>query len=252
MHSQDFDEFSRLLDDAYDLIGSGANKVISGGAKALFFNAMAPYSLDQFRAALSAHCLDKARGRFTPKPADIIEQIDGASANDGRPSADEAWAIALRSQDEADTVVWTAEIAEAFSLCSSVFPDEVGARMAFKDAYNRIVDRARQLRQPAAWTVSLGWDMSKREVVLQRATTAGLIAHEQVMQLLPNYTDGRQPQIEESPEGLRRLKEVMAQLRLKGIHEEEQQQDRATAERLKTAERKREIATQVQKHKVAV
>jgi hypothetical protein len=184
MHSRDFDEFSRLLDDAYDLIGSGQNKIISGGAKALFFNAMAPFSLDVFRAALSAHCLDKVRGRFTPKPADIIEQIEGSAANDGRLSADEAWAVALTSRDEADTVVWTQEMAEAFALCQSVFPDEVGARMAFKDAYNRLVAQARAASRPAAWGVSLGWDTRKRERSLTKALDAGLLDAPMVAGLL--------------------------------------------------------------------
>lgn len=177
MRTEDFDEFAQLLDDAYDLIGSGVNKVISGGAKSLFFAAMAPYSLAQFRAALSAHCLDKARGRFTPKPADIIEQIEASALNDGRPGAEEAWAIALTSRDEADTVVWTEECAAAFAVCKPVLAlgDEVGARMAFKDAYGRLVAEARAERRPAAWSVSEGWDVQRRDAVLVRAVTTGLL-----------------------------------------------------------------------------
>jgi Sec-independent protein translocase protein TatA len=184
MHSRDFDEFSLLLDDAYDLIGSGVNKVISGGAKALFFKAMAPYSLDVFRAALSAHCLDKVHGRFTPKPADIIKQIEGSAANDGRPSSDEAWAIALTSRDESDTVIWTQEIAEAFAICSPVFPDEVGARMAFKDAYTRLVGVARATPTPAQWRASLGWDAAKREAAIVKAGNCGLLCAPTVAALL--------------------------------------------------------------------
>jgi hypothetical protein len=177
MRADDFDDFAQLLDDAYDLIGSGSNKAISGGAKSLFFAAMASYSLAQFRAALSAHCLDRARGRFTPKPADIIEQIEASALNDGRPGAEEAWAIALTSRDEADTVVWTAECAAAFSVCGPVLGlgDEVGARMAFKDAYGRLVAAARADRRPAAWSVSAGWDTLRRNAALLRAVTAGLL-----------------------------------------------------------------------------
>jgi transcriptional regulator with XRE-family HTH domain len=43
-------------------------------------------------------------------PADMVECI---GANDGRPVLEEAWSIALRSVDEAETVGWTAEIAAA-------------------------------------------------------------------------------------------------------------------------------------------
>ena len=211
MHSRDFEEFSRLLDDAYDLIGSGQNKIISGGAKALFFNAMAPFSLDVFRAALSAHCLDKVRGRFTPKPADIIEQIEGRAANDGRLSADEAWAVALTSRDEADTVVWTQEMAEAFALCLPVFPDEVGARMAFKDAYNRLVTQARTASRPVEWGVSLGWDTRKRERSLTKALDAGLLQAPMVAGLL-SPPDGIAAADQAAHAQIEKIKKMMADM----------------------------------------
>lgn len=191
MQSSDYDDFAQLLDDAYDLIGVGANKVISGGAKSMFFAAMAPYSLTTVRAALAAHCVDKVRGRFTPKPADIIEQIEASALNDGRPGAEEAWAIALTSRDESDTVVWTAECAEAFSLAGPILAlgDEVGARMAFKEAYHRIVAQARAERRPACWSASMGWDQAKRTAVLGRAASAGLLPAPMAQALLPAPPD---------------------------------------------------------------
>lgn len=187
MRTDDFDEFAQLLDDAYDLIGSGANKVISGGAKSLFFAAMGPYSLAQFRAALSAHCLDKARGRFTPKPADIIEQIEASALNDGRPGAEEAWAIALTSLDEADTVIWSTECAEAFRIAKPVLDASgaISARKGFIEAYERLVGAARAARRPVEWVTSIGWDMGKRELALTRAVGAGVLPPPVVAALLP-------------------------------------------------------------------
>lgn len=187
MRENDFEEFAKLLDDAYDLIGSGANKAIGAGAKVLFFAAMAAYPLPTVRAALSAHCLDRVRGRFTPKPADLIEQIEISAASDNRPGAEEAWAIALTSQDENDTVVWTAETAEAFALSRPVLVmgDEVGARMAFKEAYTRIVTAARAARRPVQWIASPGWDIAKRPAVLARAVVAGLLPAPTAAALLP-------------------------------------------------------------------
>lgn len=187
MRNEDYDEFASLLDDAYDLIGSGANKVISAGAKAMFFKAMSKYSLATFRAALDAHCLDKTHGQFVPKPAHLIAQIDARTGGDGRPGADEAWAIALTGQDESETVVWTPEIAEAFGVCKPVLSmgDEVGARMAFKDAYNRIISQARNNRVPVRWLASVGWDVAKREAVLTKAAGSGLLPAPVVAALLP-------------------------------------------------------------------
>lgn len=245
MRSEDFDEFAQLLDDAYDLIGVGQNKIISGGAKSMFFAAMSKYPMEVVRAALSAHCLHKERGRFTPKPADLIEQIEGMTGGDGRPAADEAWAIALTSRDEADTVVWTAETAEAFAICSPVFPDEVGARMAFKEAYNRLVSAARMAGKPASWNASLGWDVKKREAALERAHVAGLLAAPAVQALLPNYSGAGAATQEGSPEGLKKVKEALAGLQDGWAKAAERRAAKAEARRQEEAKRKAEIAAQV-------
>ncbi|MBC7621826.1 MAG: hypothetical protein H7232_00385 [Aeromicrobium sp.] len=187
MFEKDYDEFAALLDDAYDLIGSGANKIIGPGAKSMFFVAMAKYPMSQVRAALSAHCLDRTRGRFTPKPADLIEQIEMAYENDGRPGPEEAWAIALTTVDEADTVVWTQEIAQAFGICRPVLESSgaISARKSFLEAYARLVTASRAACQPAQWSVSLGWDTARRSVVLAKAMTAGLLAAPTVAASLP-------------------------------------------------------------------
>lgn len=237
MREHDYDEFSALLDAAYDLIGVGQNKTISSGAKAMFFKAMGQYSIEQFRMGLNGHCMDKQRGRFTPKPADIIEQIDGATGGDGRPSDDEAWAIALTSQDEADTVIWTAEIAEAYGICQPVMStgDKVGARMAFKDAYNRIVAGHRQAGQPVKWVASLGWDLERRALVVEKAVTAGLLPAPMATALLPNYSADGQT-VTECPEGLKRVKEEMAKL------VEKRQEEIAGYEQERQAERNAELA----------
>jgi hypothetical protein len=187
MFEKDYDEFAALLDDAYDLIGSGANKIIGAGAKSMFFAAMAKYPMSAVRAALSAHCLDRTRGRFTPKPADLIEQIEMVFENDGRPGPEEAWAIALTSVDEADTVVWTQEAAEAFGICRPVFESSgaISARKPFLEAYARLVTVARTARQPAQWSVSLGWDTAKQTAILAKAGATGLLAAPTVAALLP-------------------------------------------------------------------
>ena len=186
MHANDYDDFAQLLDDAYDLIGVGTNKVISGGAKSMFFASMAPYSLTTVRAALAAHCVDKVRGRFTPKPADIIEQIEASALNDGRPGAEEAWAIALTSQDERASLVWTTEMAEAFAICRPVLASSgaISARKPFLEAYERIVAAARVARRPAEWVASVGWDKTRHVAVLTSAVNAGLLPAPAVAGLL--------------------------------------------------------------------
>lgn len=187
MQNDDYTEFCDLLDGAYDLIGSGTNKIISGSAKSLFFSAMGSYSLQTVRAALGAHCLDKVRGRFTPKPADIIEQIEASAANDGRPGGEEAWAIALPSQDEANSVIWTDEIAESFSICRPVLESSgaISARKSFLEVYSRKVAQSQAERRPVRWSITLGWDKTQHAAVMEKAAIVGLLAAPAVHALLP-------------------------------------------------------------------
>jgi hypothetical protein len=156
MLEHDFDQFSAVLDGACGLLsrGSYAPNPIN---TALFFRALARYEIKDVRKGFDAHISCPDRGRFVPVPADIIGHINKAFANDGRPGADEAWAVAIQARDEMYTVVWTEEIAQAWGIASHVYVnDEVGARMAFKDAYNRLVSTAREERQKPVWRPSYG------------------------------------------------------------------------------------------------
>lgn len=174
MREADFDQFGEMLDAVCSLLSRGAY-VPSAANTALFFRALARYDLAQVRAGFDAHVTDPQRGRFVPVPADIIAQLDGLAADDGRPGADEAWAIALRAADESQTLVWTDEMAQAWGIARTVLNagDEVGARVAFRDAYNRIVDAARRERTPVHWDASLGFDQSTRSDVIREAVALG-------------------------------------------------------------------------------
>lgn len=116
--------------------------------------ALAPYPLEVVHSAMQTYCDEN--GEFAPVPAGIALRC---KLMDGRPGPEEAWATALTSQDESNTIVWTSECATAFALCQPVLArgDEVGARMAFKEAYIRLVALARAQRRSADWSASLGW-----------------------------------------------------------------------------------------------
>jgi hypothetical protein len=140
-----------------------------------------PFPLEAVAQAFSKH-LDVSE--FAPTPAAILKHLPKAS--DDRPDANEAWAIALRGRDERDTVVWTQECAEAFSIASSVLDDdETGARMAFKAAYERLVERARTDGRPVQWIASLGHDAAQREVVVTEALRAGRLQLEHAKVFVP-------------------------------------------------------------------
>jgi hypothetical protein len=186
MLERDYDLFAQMLDDVAEL---RQLQPLSANAKALFFRAVARFPIEQVEGAIQAHLIDPEAGKFKAhiQPAHIIAQIEAAVADDGRPGADEAWAIALLARDEAATVVWTEETAQAFAACKPVLDlgDEVGARMAFRQTYDRLVNGARKQGQPNRWQASLGFDMALREQALHRAATAGLLPAPHAAALLP-------------------------------------------------------------------
>lgn len=182
MRESDIQEFSKILSDVAELLGRpdpGARQT------ALFFRAMSTYSMESVRSALDAHLRDTKRGRFFPAPADLIEKIEGQASDDGRPGAEEAWAIAIKASDELETVIWTDEICEAWGICRDVWNsgDQIGARMAFKEAYDRIVLVARRERKMVRWTASMGFDKEKRAIAMTKAAEQGRLIGSEAMQI---------------------------------------------------------------------
>lgn len=127
-------------------------------------------------------CRKELKSRLTL--AAVLERIE---EQDGRPGADEAWAIALGALDEAETVVWTDEMAEAFAVARPVLEarDKVGARVAFRDAYERLVREGRESGKGCKWVASIGHDATRREAALIQAVQRGRVAAASVAHLLP-------------------------------------------------------------------
>lgn len=148
-----------------------------------------PYPLRTVEAAMQAY--RDENGEFAPVPAGIAKRC---KLMDGRPGAEEAWAIALTSQDEKASVVWTTEIAEAFRICRPVLDSSgaISARKPFLEAYERIVAAARADRRPADWVASVGWDKTQHVSVLGNAVRAGLLPAPAVAGLLQGKQDQTQ------------------------------------------------------------
>jgi hypothetical protein len=122
--------------------------------------------------------------------ADIIERID-----DGRPSADEAWAL-VGTDDEGVTIVANSEAFEAMQIARPLLErDETGARMAFKRRYETLLTEARLQGKPAEWTISLGWDKSRQAGALLAAVRAGRITEDQAQTRLGMPLANLQPQL---------------------------------------------------------
>jgi len=147
----------------------------------LFAEELEEFSEAAVMAALK-RCRRECRGRFAL--ADVLDRLEAA---DGRPGPEEAWAMCPRS--EAETVVWTAEISAAWGIARPVLEsgDEVGARMAFRESYARLVSEARAAGQPVRWIPSIGHDPEQREQVLKLAVERNRLAAIQLIALAPPH-----------------------------------------------------------------
>lgn len=108
----------------------------------------------------------------------------------GHPGGNEAWPLCPR--DEATTVVWTEQMAEAFGVAAPLLRegDQVAARMAFLECYAKLVREAESARQKPHWIVSLGHDPALRDSVLLVAVERGQLTAGDAERMLTT-DDGR-------------------------------------------------------------
>jgi len=132
-------------------------------------------------------CRRELKGKLSL--AAIIERINLA---DGRPTANEAWAIALSGYNESITVITNDEINEAMACARPIYDegDETGARMAFRDAYDRISAFNRDDGRMPKWYASLGTDPARREQAIRKGIETGLIEYQSYAGLLPCKVEG--------------------------------------------------------------
>ncbi len=141
---------------------------------------LASYPIELGDKALEK-CRRQVSGRLTL--ALIVQRID-----DGHLGVEEAWALCPRSEDE--TVIWTDEISEAFGVARLMLEDDaVAARMAFKEAYARLLSEAREARRMATWKVSLG-ARSTRCPALKHAVELGLLPAADALRLVDETLPG--------------------------------------------------------------
>ena len=138
--------------------------------------------LEMYGASVVAEALRRVRRecrRFAL--ADVIERID-----DGRLGVEEAWAMMPKS--EHDSVVWTAEMRDAYFVASPLLAagDKIGARMAFKEKYSQLLTTARAGMSPVKWEASMGHDPAERETVLIDAIAKNRLTGDAAQKLLPS------------------------------------------------------------------
>lgn len=135
---------------------------------AVFWSILAEFELTQVVNAFEQHLRES---KFFPTPAEIINLIPGSKAKQHL-SGPEAWSVAVKLQDETDTVIVTQQILEAWGVAYKVLctGDKYGARTAFISAY----DRADKSQVPK-WTVSPGTHVHLRHDRVKQSVLAGML-----------------------------------------------------------------------------
>lgn len=152
----------------------------------LYWGLLQHVSIHMLLGAIDAHMRDTTAGTYFPRPADILRQLP-ADPKTTHLTSDEAWSLAIVAAEEKNTVVWSVPMQGAWFIASPIYDsgDKVGARMAFKGAYERLVTEAKARGEPVRWVVSLGWDLSQRDSVITQALQLGRIEPSQVHAYLP-------------------------------------------------------------------
>lgn len=150
------------------------NAIVAMGAELMH------YTKAQLKQAL-ARTRAETSGRLTLNT--VLQRLD---AGVGRFGAEEAWAVALAATDEQATVVWNDEVQQAWSTCQELmrYGDKIGARMAFKQAYERITQDNRVAKVNPTPLVSVGWDRDLKIKTVTQAYEQGRLPLEQAKKLL--------------------------------------------------------------------
>lgn len=188
--SSDLGKDLELLDwinDELTILAEAFGETLTEQRQEIYCGGLADIQQDQLRVAFR-------RARFElkwfPKLAEMRE-LAGAlrtALNDGRPGPEEAWArMPKGARMEEESVVWCDEERNAFGACRSLLldGDQIGARMAFKERYERELAEARSQRMPVRWTMSAGFDMGHRLSTLATAVQEKRMSLESALNFVP-------------------------------------------------------------------
>lgn len=155
-------------------------------------------------------CARELKGRLTL--ADIVERI---AAEDGRPTADEAWAH-VGTIDESRTLVATEEAYRAMTIAAPLLRDgdTFAARRAFVPAYEAAVRDARARGERVRWRVSPGTDPHSRRSQVQLGLERGQLTPEQARDVCGELGAPQRPQLTDGKEyvGVEQIRALLAAL----------------------------------------
>jgi len=156
---------------------------ITGPRREMWWAALASYPDGVLMNAVTNHIKTSS---FEPHLNDILKGCD-AQTDGGWLGVEEAWALMPKSEHE--SAMLTDEIAQAIAVATPLIEegDRVAARMAFKDAYLRLVERAKLEGRKPRYFPSYGTDRHGVISMLAKAVQVGQIALEAALEWKPEH-----------------------------------------------------------------
>jgi hypothetical protein len=166
MKNEDRNRFAEMLLGMADYY----QRSLTPAVVEIYWQGLIEYEYEDVAQVCTSHIRGNYGGTFMPKVSDIIASLDADDVN-AWPSPDEAWGIAVRTFDEADTCIVCDEIMTARESCEPVMNlgDEVGARMTFRDVFDRQRRAAIANGRKPKWWMTPGHDRTLRAQRLAEA-----------------------------------------------------------------------------------
>lgn len=180
-------EFLDWINDELTVLAEAFGEPLTDQRQEIYCGSLADIRQEQLQTAFRrARCELK----WFPKIAEIRELACASpgTMDDGRSGPEEAWARMPKGEHiENDSIVWCDEERIAYSACRSLLleGDQVGARMAFKERYQKAFAEARSQARPARWTFSAGYDMGHRLSTLATAVSDNRLSLQAALDFVP-------------------------------------------------------------------
>jgi hypothetical protein len=264
MQPTDKQRFAAVMELAAEYFG----KTLTVDVMRLYWTALTAYPIEAVESAFQEYICNATQARM-PLVSEVLVALGRAEPNSAYPSSDEAWGIAVKTFDEQQTVVVTDEVMGAREAAQPVMDigDEVGARMAFRDAYNRLVTQARMKgNAKPRWWITNGTDKQLREQAIRQAVDLGRLSRDALKQITgpdPTLTEAcrafdvqaiehktKAKEAADISRKLRSLKDTLETRKTNEFHESEmerqRQRDEAEARRREVVRRAEEAMPQNQ------
>ncbi len=168
-------------------LGEAFGESLTAERQAIYARSLADMPIDQLSYAIGRAIKEL---KWFPKVAEIRElaRTQYGALEDGRPGPEEAWARMPKGEHaEEDSIVWCEEERAAYNACRSLLMsgDQIGARMAFKERYEKELAGARSQQKPVQWIMSAGFNIEHRLSTLAAAVQEKRMTIESALNFVP-------------------------------------------------------------------